>query len=850
MARYKHNKFQIKRSSHQPATGHNRNTRNQTIATLFNKSLLAAAIGTLLSQNCAQANPVGGKVVAGSAHIVNKAPGKLEIIQKSNKAIIDWRGFSIARGEHTRFRQPSSSSIALNRVRGGQASLIDGILTANGNVWLINPNGVLFGKGAQVNVRGLIATTSDINNEDFMAGRYSFNKPTDNIDAAIVNQGRIEVTDGGSVVLAGHRVSNKGSIKARLGHVVLASGDTFTMDFDGDGLLQFDIGDPVQQSTSKDQTEALVANSGQITVDGGIVEMTAKTRNTMVERVINMEGVVQARAVDVEGGTIILSGGEKGIVAVSGTLDVSGKEQGQVGGVAKILGEKVGLFDGAEIDASGDAGGGEVLVGGNLHGAGLEQNARETIVADDVAIHADALNQGEGGIVAVWADESADINGTLTARGGSVSGNGGFIETSGKQFLKVSTSPDASASNGEAGTWLIDPTDISIVASEEDTEINTSIVAAQTINKTLNSGTNVTLDTSTATDTSSEEFQIGTISLASGANISNTGDGNPTLTLQAENNIIINGNIGSPITNGIIGPPEKKLNVVLNSDRDGNGAGAIVINPGANISSNGGDIVMGGGSNPLEDFAFGTTFNPDGGIKIEGDELTFVEINAEGGDIIINGKGVAPNDNNQFGGSGVSVDKSVLKTSDGGRIRIQGDGGNGIFLDAIVIESSEIVTEDGNIDLLGVGNSDISSNSIFIADSKVESSRSGSITISSTDSDGELENISIFSGDIGTNSGNINITSTKVELDNDTNVRSKEGDIRLDGSGEGIDVTDTILETSGNGNITLRGVSENADQAGVNLSSFEGEGFSPGPIITTGTGNGTILIQADRLTMG
>jgi len=301
-------------------------------------SLIAMAMTTLLGQSIVLANPAGGRVVAGSASIHQKSLGQLEIVQHSHKAVIDWRGFSIAKGEQTRFRQPSSSAIALNRVTGGQASLINGALTANGRIWLINPNGVLFGKGAQINVGSLMATTSDISNDDFMAGRYRFDKPG-NLDAEIVNQATIEVSDGGSVVLAANRVRNEGTIKARLGHVVLASGDTFTMDFHGDGLLQFDIGGAVLQSAGN--TESLVANSGQIIADGGIVEMTVKTRNSMVERVINMEGVIQAKAVEDAGGSIILSGGNQGNVTVSGQLDASGKDSGQTGGRLRISGDEV-----------------------------------------------------------------------------------------------------------------------------------------------------------------------------------------------------------------------------------------------------------------------------------------------------------------------------------------------------------------------------------------------------------------------------------------------------------------------------------------------------------------------------
>ncbi len=536
----------------------------------FKRFLLAATVGLLL-QNGVIANPTGGKVVAGSASIQQKAPGQLDIIQNSHKAVIDWRGFSIARGEHTRFHQPSRSAIALNRVRGGQRSLIDGRLTANGNVWLINPNGLLFGKGAQVNVGGLMATTSGITNEDFMAGRYAFDKPTDNIDAAIVNQGQIEVTDGGSLVLAGSHVNNEGSIKAKLGHVVLASGVTFTMDFHGDGLLQFDIGEPVQ-AVADDQSEALVFNSGKITVDGGIVEMTAKTRNTMIDRVINMEGVIQAKAVNVDGGIIILSGDELGAVTVSGTLDVSGKEQGQVGGVAKVLGEKVGLLDGAEIDATGDAGGGEVLVGGNFQGKGPEPNAKRTLISDDVTIKADALNTGDGGRVIVWSDEVTEFQGKIHASASLNEGDGGFVEVSGKKSLGFKGTVDVSSANGSDGSVLLDPENIRIV--ESGGQNNNEIVDGEWLFGEGPANGDSTIDAASVETLSGDIIFQATqdIHIDAALNLQNQEQGERVV-FQAGNDVRINADIQSTGTNPDSPGPDLFIEADSNfANGSGNGA--------------------------------------------------------------------------------------------------------------------------------------------------------------------------------------------------------------------------------------------------------------------------------------
>jgi len=192
------------------------------------------------------ANPQGGTVSAGSATIAQSG-NTLSINQSSERAVIDWRGFNIAPGETTLFNQPGSGSIALNRVGSGGASQIDGNLTANGNIIIINPNGVMFGRGAQVDVNSLIATTSNISNASFMAGgKLVFDQPG-NPDAVVSNAGTITAKQAGLVGLVAPSVENSGTINAKLGRVHLASGDRFTADLYGDGLLEVTVSDATAQ---------------------------------------------------------------------------------------------------------------------------------------------------------------------------------------------------------------------------------------------------------------------------------------------------------------------------------------------------------------------------------------------------------------------------------------------------------------------------------------------------------------------------------------------------------------------------------------------------------------------------
>ena len=231
----------------------------------------------LMGTSPAMANPEDPNVVAGNVTINQVSATRLNVIQSSDKAVIDWRSFSIDANEHTDFQQPSTASIALNRVTGGTISEIFGRLTATGRVVLVNPNGVLFGPSSRVDVSGLIASSSDIRNEDFLAGQYVFDIPGHQ-SAVIVNRGQITAGEGGLVGLVAPGVENSGVIAAHLGRVTLASGDAFTLDLYGDELIRFTLPTEAAESlVTPDgvQLAALVTNSGTIIADGGTVVLSA-----------------------------------------------------------------------------------------------------------------------------------------------------------------------------------------------------------------------------------------------------------------------------------------------------------------------------------------------------------------------------------------------------------------------------------------------------------------------------------------------------------------------------------------------------------------------------------------------
>jgi filamentous hemagglutinin family protein len=282
--------------------------------------LLSAMI--LVPNMRADAAPQGGTVVAGTANIVS-APSTVTVKQSSQDSIINWQSFSVGKTESVIFQQPNVSSVTLNRVVGGEPSLILGRLSANGQVFLINPNGALFAKGAQVNVGGLVVSTLDITNSDFMAGRYNFAGSSEN---GVVNEGSITAGDGGYVALLGAKVDNEGVITAKLGTVALAAGAGMTLDVAGNGLLNVVI--------TKEKLNALAKNGGLIAANGGQVLMTAQAAGQLVKTAVNNTGIIEAQTIDSKNGTIKLLGdSEAGTVNVGGTLDASAPNGGDGGSI-------------------------------------------------------------------------------------------------------------------------------------------------------------------------------------------------------------------------------------------------------------------------------------------------------------------------------------------------------------------------------------------------------------------------------------------------------------------------------------------------------------------------------------
>ncbi len=359
--------------------------------------------------------PQGGRVTDGAADIQYDGADRLNIRQHSDRAVIDWRSFDIGADAGARFAQPNVRSIAVNRVSNGDPSRIMGRLSANGRVMILNPNGVLFGPDARIDVGGIVASTGSIDRSAFMAGApvLTFG---DLGGGAVVNEGEISIRDGGLAAFVAPVVENSGVIRARAGRLALAGGAAaFTLDLHGDRLVSFAVDAPAG---------GRIDNAGRLEADGGIGELTAAAASGVIDSVIDTSGVVSVASVHADGGAIVLAGAPGTAVTVAGDLSAGGRTGGRIA----VDGGRVAIADGAVLDASGRG--------------------------------------GDGGRITVRSAAATIVDGDLSARGAGP-GAGGFVDTSSAGGLGVgrTATVDVGAENGRSGTWLLDPDSLFVAAA-------------------------------------------------------------------------------------------------------------------------------------------------------------------------------------------------------------------------------------------------------------------------------------------------------------------------------------------------------------------------------------------------
>jgi len=376
--------------------------------------------------------------------------------------------FNLNSGETANFLSNPQIRNILGRIVGGDVSRINGLIQVTGgnsNLFLMNPTGFVFGANARLNLpANFTATTANgisfgnnwfnafgTNNYSNLIGdpnafAFTMEKP-----GSIINAGNLEVFSGNSITLLAGTVVNTGTISASEGQIVLAAvpGQNLVRLSSPGHLLSLDI----QPITSDNN----LPNNVVIPIKSLPDLLTTGSAGYNLGLVTNADGSVKLAVND------IIIPKDPGTAIASGNLDVSGQQGGKV----NVIGDKVGVID-ANINASGNNGGGTVLIGGDYQGKGTVPNAKITVVDESSTIKTDAINQGNGGKTIVWADNTTTFKGNISGQGGVNGGNGGFAEVSGKENLSFQGNVNLSAAQGQKGTLVLDPKNIIIATSGTD----------------------------------------------------------------------------------------------------------------------------------------------------------------------------------------------------------------------------------------------------------------------------------------------------------------------------------------------------------------------------------------------
>jgi filamentous hemagglutinin family protein len=728
----------------------------------------AVLLGILIPQ-LAVANPLGPKVISGQASFATQ--GRTLSVTSSDRAIINWQNFSIANGELTRFIQPTATSAVLNRVIGNNPSAIYGALQSNGRVYLVNSNGIFIGPSATIDVNGLVASTLNISDNDFKAGRMNFSSGP--LAGRIENQGTIRTPAGGSIYLIAPDVTNSGIINAPNGDILLAAGQQVSLVESTTPEIAVVVSAPGNEALNLGR---IIAEAGRIGIYGGLIRHRGIV--SADSAVVDKTGAIHFRAtndITFDKDSMTTANGPKGgnitVQSTEGTTLVSGaveaKGSSDKGGTIHLLGTRVGLIDAAQIDASGENGGGTILVGGDYNGKNpAVQNADRTYFGTDAIIRADAVTNGDGGKVILWGNEAMRAYGSISARGGAQGGDGGFVETSGA-YLDVRRGPDVRAPRGTAGLWLLDPEDIEILSAnvnitpsspfEPMTAGPTTTLDVVTLQGALATG-NVIVRTDKATPIGGADLGNITVSIPITWGTPNS------LTLQANNDIIISfaitGGSGSVnakarkdiIVSSPITTSGGAISLTANDNWSGtaSGTGAIALVGTGTLNTNGVGAPAGANINL-------TTTGGTGGILI-GRAInagTGGSVNVNAGTTVDISGGVTASTVNVNAGTNVSITTNPINAA-GGSINLTAGG-------SIIQDTNGLLQADSLI-TNSVDGTDLFKNNT-VGSFSATNTGGGGIKFRSTGA-GELElgNISTLSGivELAASAGNITRTAGTI----------------------------------------------------------------------------------------
>ncbi|BAZ05163.1 two-partner secretion domain-containing protein [Calothrix sp. NIES-3974] len=768
----------------------------QLIFTPFwiNSLILIALFNTsILTTNRASAQIIPDQTLPQNSDVTNF--GKTQIINQGTRVernlFHSFERFSVPTNTSAHFNNDFDIENIITRVTGSSFSHIDGLIRANGtaNLFLVNPQGIIFGNNARLDIGGsFVASTADslqfANGSEFLTNSPTgFSAPLLTINTPIglqlgktttnpiVNQGDLTVKPGNNINLTASAVINTGKLQAPGGEISLVSVPS---------LAQVQLG-----------------NNGQVNGVRVINPQPATEITSLPQFLLQLSNSNLTASIPKTTGTTI----------TTGEIDASGATGGEI----HILGHQVGVYTGAKVNAWGNNGGGRVLIGGNPQGEGLLLNADATFIAPDTRIDASAIAQGNGGEIIVWSDNSTRSYGEFLVRGGSFGGNGGLIETSGRNFLDVTgIRVNGSANAGLAGTWLLDPRNVKLdyapssngdfsrenpnvfVPSGDDAIVNIADIQDQ-----LSAGTNVIITTGT---TGEQEGNITTTTTGFGINPTNTTP--VTLTLRAANNIILSSQEGGFGINGQNAP----FNLVLEADSDRSGGGNIIIG-----GANGWGIDTKGGELRVNTTGLFSIFN--GGINSNNDSnIAAGTINIFANQITLEKAGISANTTGIGKAADINVNASLVQLlGDAGiNSNTKGAGGGG----NVTINTGNLLIQNRG----GIGSDEQESTG---------TGNLGNVQVTATETIKLVNQAGIGSANRGDgNTGNVTVNAPLIMIDNGS-IRSQArgrgngGDVTVNGDDLLVENNSFIGNESRGGGGNLGRVNVTANNS-VTLRNFAG----------------------------
>jgi mucin-19 len=731
------------------------------------------------------AGPEGERVVSGTASFDRQ--GATTQITAGNNAMIQYSSFDIASHETVRFIQPDAQSRVFNQVFSADPTTIAGRLEANGIVYIMNSSGVYFRQGALVNVGEIYAGAGHISQADFLNGIDHFQGT-----GTVVNEGTINAA---KAVLVGTTVINAGTINTPNGVTILASGeDVLIGEYGGRIFARISGANAAAPGTGVDQRGTINAAGGRSILSAG----------DMYADAIWHRGTTRAADVTVQGGS-------SSRVRIEGTIDASNTAAGASGGRVDITGGQVRV-ENATVRADGDLAGGQLRVGGDYLGQGDLATADGTVV-DRSTLSADAAN-GDGGRVIVWSDGVTGVaRSSISAQGGAT-GEGGFVETSGKQFLDIRGVDVQTTGGAGNGLWLLDPSNVEIIAGGADSipgagatynpTADSSSVDVGSLATALQNGNNVTITTNRAPTVPGP---LGTITLSSALNVNfgaNAGR-TPTLTLLAADTITFNANV--TVTSDV-GVSDSFVNLLLSGNdplgsetATPSGAGGVTINNA--ITTLGGSVTLqvGATSTGLAVLSSGASINTlrNGAINGGAVNILTTAFNAGGAQIsgTISTSGGAVN----IGSNSLT---GIIQVQTGGAISA---GAGGISINSQQVQVAAALTTTNNDITVGRASSTL-----------VQMQSGGTVSTGGANFEIRANNASTVqvNDTVNTSGGNVTIGGRTISSSVAGTITTGAGTVSIgnDGNANNITIGGNITTTNAAVNILTSGSS-----AVVNLNS-------------------------------